>query len=290
MKNKTPTKIPATISSNYLSVDDIKLHYLEAGDKDKETVLMLHGFPTSAYLWRNIMPKIAETHRVIAIDLPGYGKSDKPLSPSYSFNFYNKLLTEFLKQLNIQKVNLVMHDLGGPIGLLWAIKNREAVSSLVFLNTLVYSNFSWAVIAFTLALKMPLVKDWISSPKGITWAMRFGVQNKKRIVGELLANYQDPFIEKSDRKALLKSASNLSINAFKEIERELPKFTIPVGIIYGEKDRILPHVAKTMQRIKVDLPQTEIIALPNCGHFLQEDEPGKIGDLLSLFLNEKRVS
>lgn len=282
MSQKKFHKVHESISSKYVDVDGIKLHYLEAGDK--EVVLMLHGYPTSAYLWRNIMPKIAETHRAIALDLPGYGKSDKPLEPSYSFNFYNKLLTQFLAQIKADKIHLVMHDLGGPVGLVWAIKNQARIKSLVFLNTLVYTNFSWAVIAFTLSLKMPLVKNWISSPKGVAWAMRFGVQNKDRIKGELLSQYQKPFIEKPARLALLKSASNMSIKAFKEMEEKLSTFTVPVRAIYGENDRILPKVADTMHRIKKDLPQTEITALANCGHFLQEDEPEKISQLLSDFL------
>ncbi len=276
--------IPQQVASKYLTVNDIKLHYLEAGEK--EVVLMLHGFPTSAYLWRNIMPKLAETHRVIALDLPGYGKSEKPLTVSYSLNFYSELLTAFLKQLNIRKVNLAVHDLGGPVGLLWAVRHPESIHRLVFLNTLVYPNFSWAVILFTLALKAPLAKDWVTSPKGIAWAMRFGVENKDRIKSDLLEQYQNPFKEKSARQALIKSASNISLKAFKEIEKKLPLFTIPVQVIYGKNDRILPKVAMTMQRIKKDLPQTEITELPNCGHFLQEDEPAKISALLSTFLNK----
>lgn len=282
MINTPSSKIHDSISSKYVTVNDIKLHYLEAGEN--EVVVMLHGFPTSAYLWRNIMPKVAETHRAIALDLPGYGKSDKPLSPSYSFNFYNQLLTQFLAQINADKIHLVMHDLGGPVGLLWALKNQERIKSLVFLNTLVYSNFSGAVIAFTLALKLPLIKSWVSSPKGIAWAMRFGVANKNRIKGDLLNHYQTPFIKKSARQALLKSASNMSIKAFKEMEEKLSTFTVPIRAIYGENDRILPKVADTMRRIKADLPQTEITSLPDCGHFLQEDEPDKISLLLSEFL------
>lgn len=281
----TPTtNLPDKISSKYITVDDIKLHYLTGGKKGTEAVLMLHGFPTSAYLWRNIMPKVAETHQVIALDLPGYGKSDKPLSKSYSFNFYTKLLTGFFNQLKIEKVHLVVHDLGGPVGLLWATRNQSNIKSLVFLNTLVYTNFSYAVIAFTLALKLPLIKNWLTSANGIAWAMRFGVQNKDRIKDELLENYQNPFIEKSARKALLKSATNMSLKAFEEMAEKLPTFTVPVRAIYGVNDRILPKVGDTMERIKKDLPQTEITALPNCGHFLQEDEPQKIGELLSDFL------
>ena len=286
MPTNPSAKIPQQVTSKYLRVNDIKLHYLEAGETTKdEIVLMLHGFPTAAYLWRNIVPKVAATHRVIALDLPGYGKSDKPLSPSYSFNFYGKTISDFLSALNIKQVNLVVHDLGGPVGLHWAVRNPIAIKSLVFMNTLVYPEFSWAVIAFGLALKTPLVKDWVTSAKGIAWAMRFGVQHKKRIVGELVEQYQSPFVEQSARQALIKSATYLSLKGFKEIETKLSSFTVPVRVIYGENDRILPNVGKTMQRIKKDLPQTVITALPNCGHFLQEDEPEKISTLLSEFLN-----
>ena len=64
-------------SSHYTQVNDLRIHYLEAGEGDP--ILLLHGFPTSSHLWRNVMPELAKTHRVIAIDLPGYGLSDKPL-------------------------------------------------------------------------------------------------------------------------------------------------------------------------------------------------------------------
>lgn len=276
--------IPQQIVSKFLTVKDIKLHYLEAGEK--EVVLMLHGFPTSAYLWRNVMPKIAETHRVIALDLPGYGQSEKPLNVSYSLNFYSDIITTFLAVLQIEKVHLAVHDLGGPVGLLWAVRAPKSIHSLIFLNTLVYPKFSWAVVLFTLALKTPITKDWVTSAKGIAWAMRLGVVNKERINTELLAHYQSPFKEASTRQALIKSATNFSLKAFKEIEEKLPSFTVPVQIIYGENDRILPKVADTMQRIKTDLPQTELTALPNCGHFLQEDEPEKISRLISAFLNK----
>lgn len=234
--------------------------------------------------------KIAETHRAIALDFPGYGKSDKPLDPSYSFNFYNQLLTQFLAQINADKVHVVMHDLGGPIGVLWALRNQERIKSLIFLNTLVYSNFSAAVIAFTLALKMPIIREWATSPNGIARALRVGVENKDRISGELLRQYQSPFIDMSARQALIKSTTNLSIKAFKEIEAKLSSFTVPIRAIYGVNDRILPKVADTMKRIKADLPQTEITPIPNCGHFLQEDEPEIISNLISEFLNPKKIS
>lgn len=149
------------------------------------------------------MPHLAKTHRVIALDLPGFGRSDKPLDASYSLNFYTRLISQFFEQLEIKKTSLVLHDLGGPIGLHWSVRNPSRVASLAFLNTLVYANFSWAVVLFSLAIRMPL-----------------------------------------------------------------------------------PKVARTMERIKSDLPQAKITPLPNCGHFLQEDEPQKLAELLSDFFQK----
>lgn len=271
-------------TSKYLQVENTQLHYLEAGQG--EVVLLIHGFPTSSYLWRDVMPKIAETHRVMAIDLPGYGKSDKPLDASYSLNFYSNIISGFLAALQIDQINLVVHDLGGPIGLLWAVRHPEQVKRLGLLNTLVYSNFSWGVILFSLAIRLPVLKHWLSSPSGIAFAMKIGVHNKARRTREMMKAYQEPFIEKDARKALVKTASNISIKAFKEIEEKLPQFTVPIRIIYGEKDWILPKVKRTMERVQQDLPHANLTSIPDCGHFLQEDKPELLGDLLSDFLNE----
>lgn len=282
------SKIPKGVVSKYVKVEDLQLHYLEAGEK--EVILMLHGFPTSAYLWRNIMPKLAETHRVIALDLPGYGKSDKPLSVSYSFNYYYRILDGFLKELAISELNLVVHDLGGPIGLLWAVRNPERIKRLVLLNTFFYPKFSLGVILFSLAIRLPILKNWLTAASGIRAGLRLGVKNKNRIKGELLANYQKPFKSQDDRAALKKSASRMSIKGFKEIEEKLPLLKNPIKAIYGVDDWILPKVANTMLLVKQQFPQTEITTIPNCGHFLQEDEPELISQLISdfvLFTNPK---
>ena len=276
--------IPDGIQSNFISIDGIKLHYLCAGQG--ETVLLLHGWPTSAFLYRNMILPLSEKHQVIAIDLPGFGLSEKPSDVSYSLNFYNKIIDHFLTTLKIKKVNLVVHDLGGPIGLLWAVRHREKILRLIFLNTLVYKQFSWAVILFTLAAKLPLVKNWLSSAAGIAFAFKIGVFNQENVTPEMLENYQATFQTRSARAALLKAATNVSLKAFDEIEAGLPKFDIPVQLIYGEADRILPDVAKTMARLKEDLPQASIHPLPNCGHFLQEDQPIIISELILDFLNK----
>jgi len=278
------TQVPDEIASKHITVDGLKLHYLEAGSG--EVVLLLHGFPTSSYLYRNIIPKISKTHRAIALDLPGFGKSDKPLAASYSMNYYVQILSKFINVLSIKSVHLVVHDLGGPIGLLWAVRNQTQLKSLVLLNTLVYSKVSWAVKLFILSLRLPFTRNWITSKSGIAWTMRLGIQNKERVKGILAENYQKPFLQKPAQRALIKSSSNISLKAFLEIEERLNTLIIPVRVIYGVKDQILPKVGDTFKRIQEDLPNTEVTALMECGHFLQEDEPEIVAKLISEFLNQ----
>lgn len=269
------------MESHFVDVNGLNLHYVEAGAG--EAVLLLHGWPTSAYLWRNIMPEIAKTRRAIALDLPGFGKSAKPLDASYSFRFYTETIAAFLEQLEISELNLVVHDLGGPLGLLWAVQNPQAVLRLVLLNTLVYPQLSWAARLFVISTYIPFVKTRLSSPRGIKGAMRLGMTT--RLDNEDVQAYQAPFQDSDSQKVLLKTVQRLSPKGLKEIAEKLPDFKIPVALIYGEQDRILLDVAKTMARVKGDLPQAEVTTLPDAGHFLQEDEPETLSQRIAEFLN-----
>ena len=107
---------------------------------------------------------------------------------------------------------------------------------------------------------------------------------KQKLTTTAIQNYQEPFRDKAARKALLKSVQRLSPKGFREIEQKLPAFKGPVQVVYGEKDRILPKVKNTMERLKKDLPQADIVSFPDCGHFLQEERPEEISKILIDFL------
>jgi pimeloyl-ACP methyl ester carboxylesterase len=266
---------------------ETEISYLEAGEGD--AVLFVHGWPTNAELWRNILPAVAASgRRAIALDLPAFGQSDKP-DVDYSLSFYESVLTQFLDAIQVDQVGLVLHDLGGPIGLYWMSRNRERVTEIALLNTLVYPDVSWAVKLFVLSTRTPGVRSWISSARGIRWAMRFGVVDKACITPEVAALYQDPYKDKADRHALLATGHG-SPSGFGRIAPSLAKFERPVRIIYGAQDRILPDVKATMARVAEQLRQAQITALPNAGHFLQEDSPDEVASLLAEFLGGSAAS
>jgi len=267
-----------------VSIDDLRLHYAACGPKTGHPVLLLHGWPTSSYLWRDVMPAIgAAGARAIALDLPGFGRSSKPPGASYSFRFYDRAIGGFLDALAIESLDLVVHDLGGPLGLHWASQHPARVRRLGLLNTIVYPELSWAVVAFVLASRLPGVKQALTSPRGLAWAMQLGVV--RTLADDEIAAYQAPFGDRDARVALRKAAGgNLHRDGMRDIERYMQKLPIPVRVIYGDRDPILPEVGKTFARMKRDVPHAEVTVLHGAKHFIQEDRPDEVGAALAEFV------
>ena len=274
-------------SSHYTQANSLNLHYLESGTPDPNVppILLLHGFPTSSHLYRNILPELGKAHRAIALDLPGYGLSDKPLDATYDYDFYADTLDAVLDALDIRDTHRCVPALGGPSGLYWLLRHPGRIPKLILLNTLVYPETSWAVKLFLLAIKTPGLRDYLVSPKGIVATMKLGVVHKARLNRETLTPYTAPFEAPAARKALIKAASGLGTAGLAKIARELPGYQTSIRLIYGENDLALPDVAKTMRRVQHDRPEAKLTPLPSCGHFLQEDEPQKVAELISDFLN-----
>jgi pimeloyl-ACP methyl ester carboxylesterase len=274
----------ATMAHETVEVGNLTLAYRELGDGPP--VLLLHGWPTSSYLWRDVMPAIAANNRAIAVDLPGFGGSSKPAGAKYGFEMYDAALDGFLEALGIESTALAVHDIGGPIGLHWAVHRPERVTHLMLLNTLVYPEFDEMAVKFVETLSTPGPREKLTSPAGLEASMKFGLADESNLTEEALAAVLEPFETDEDRSALAAAGIGLEPSGFEEIARLMPEALrdTPVRIVYGEEDRILPTVAETMARVKRDLPQAEITRLPDAGHFLQEEAAAEIGDLLAQFL------
>jgi pimeloyl-ACP methyl ester carboxylesterase len=275
----------ATATMSTVQVDDLRIAYRELGSGPP--VLLVHGWPTSSFLWRDVMPPIARRNRVVAVDLPGFGASDKPLGVRYGFDFFGRTLDGFLEALEIDTVALAVHDLGGPVGLHWAVHRPARITKLALLNTLVYPEFSEAVQQFVMACSTPELREQLTSPEGLEAAMRLGLADEGSLSDEALAAVREPFRSAESRRALADAGIGLEPEGFAEIARRLPLLTVPVRIVYGERDRVLPDVAETMARVAEDLPQAAVTALPDCGHFLQEEAPREIGELRAEFFSER---
>ncbi|MFT5716559.1 MAG: haloalkane dehalogenase [Oleiphilaceae bacterium] len=114
------------------------------------------------FLYRHMMLSLTQFHNVITLNLPGFGKSNKDPNARYSFKYHSDIIESLVCTLNIERVHLVVHDLGGSIGLWWAKQHSKKVASYVLLDTIVNDDFSWTVKLFVLMTLILGIKNWFS--------------------------------------------------------------------------------------------------------------------------------
>jgi len=234
-----------------------------------------------------VMPRLAQKHRVIAVDLPGFGLSDKPTNESYSLRFFEEMLEGQLQQLGVEKTGLVVHDLGGPVGLYWASQRPERVTRLALLNTVVYPEVSLFTKAAFVALATPVSRDLMTLPWTLRQNIKIGMADSRRISAEDLEQYSAPFVSKDARRALARALTNVSTKGLQELTSYVQNLKIPVRLIYGRKDWALPDFLDTVERLRKDLPAMEITEFADCGHFFQEERPEELAALLAEFFEHE---
>jgi len=119
-----------------VTVDNLDIFYREAGDPEKPTILLLHGFPTSSQMFRNLIPRLADKYHLIAPDYPGFGQSSMPSRDVFNYTFKNitNIIDDFTQALGLSKYVLYVMDYGGPVGYRLAVKHPERVTALIIQN------------------------------------------------------------------------------------------------------------------------------------------------------------
>jgi len=271
----------ATSQQHLMDVDGLTVAYLDEGQG--RPLLLLHGWPTSSFLYRNITPVLAQRHRVVVPDLPGFGASSKPVDRTYSFELFASVLDALVERLGLDDLGLLVHDLGGPIGVHWALHRPGRVSRLALLNTLLYPDFDPTVIDFVMTLADEDRRHELVSEDGLREVLRVGVSHAEALSDESLDGITAPFTSEEDRRALAQAGFGLHPDGFADIARLLPDVQIPVLGLYGSDDTILPDVAETFAHVQRDVPHAQIEAVPGAGHFLQEEVPSLLAGRLSEF-------
>lgn len=261
--------------------DGHEMAYLDEG-KGKP-VLFVHGNPTWSYEWRHLIKGLQKKHRCIAPDHIGFGCSDKPREPSYyDLERHIRNLSTLVRELDLKKVTVVVHDWGGPIGLGWAVRAMERVARVVILNT-------WAMRPDDL-LELPwwyrmsrgpgvgeilYLKHNVLVEKGIPRL----IHDKSKVTPALMDAYRAPFPFPDDRTGILRFTRMVptrmgdeSYEILGSIEAELPKLDVPVDIFWGRKDPAFGK--KIAHRFCELLPQADaadIVDLHDASHYVTED-------------------
>lgn len=272
------------LDSKFVTLGGVKVHYLRAGEGP--TVLLVHGLGTSVVTWRqNVDPLVSAGYRVLALDLPGHGDSDKPRDLSYDPVAGAELLRHFLQSQDVQQASLVGSSAGGLVVSLFALAYPEQVEKMV----LVAPGGLGRRVSWVLRLmSVPGLGELIYHPK---------LQNDNDLSRQLFFQ-PPPFLEDvlremsrvrnlpGSRRATLKGVRS-SVNLFGQRQRRyilhrLKGLSKPMMTVWGEEDRILPvsHAA-TVRR---ELPQTIVRVIPRCGHWPHMERAEEFNELLIRFL------
>lgn len=269
------------ISKQFVEVDGLKIAYLAGGRG--EPILFVHGWPTFSYLWRRQVPALAERFQVYALDLPGFGDSDKPAEVDYTLNFYAGILTGFLDVLSVERVTLVCHDLGGSIALLWAVRQPERLARLVITDTVPYPDLPLMIRLMLPAARLPGLGQMLVSRYGLRLMFQLGTAGQGVVTDQLVATYDRPLTETPGaRRTLLRILAGTEPAEVGEIAGNLDRISGPTLIVWAEKDPSAP--LSIARRLHTDIRGSLLRTIPDCGHFLTEDRPDEVNRLLLEFL------
>ncbi len=284
----------ATITYDTANIEGIDVFYREAGPKDAPVVVLLHGFPTSSNMFRNLIPALAQNYRVIAPDYPGFGQSEVPDRQHYRYTFdgFADLVDKLLVRLGAQRYALYVMDYGAPVGYRIAIKHPERVTALVVQNGNAYSEGLeefWDPIKAYWASGSKEHREALRSAttlEAIRWQYTDGVKDVSRI---------DPTTWTYDH-ALLDRPGNAEIqldlfydyrtnlDLYPRVQAFFREHQPPALIVWGANDKIFPAAgARAYLR---DLPKAELHLL-DTGHFALEDKGHEIARLMLDFFDRK---
>lgn len=282
----------------WLSTDGLRIHYVDQGPREAEPALLLHGHPAWSYLYRHFIHGLtAAGYRAIAYDQIGFGRSDKPERvEDYSIRRNLEHLTGLVDGLTLNRVTLVVHDWGGPLGLAWAVDNPERLERLVVLNTFtgcVPQNAARGALLWIKLMRSRLMGDLLVRGARLPvrlFLLRMGIAHRDRIGRNERAAYLAPHPSWRSRAGLLAHPrmwplqdTHPTAALARHIEANLPKLAgKPVLICRGLKD---PGYKAGLLTLGEDrFPAAEVREFGDASHFLQEDAHERIVPLIANFI------
>ena len=275
--------------SNYVEVNGSKMHYVDEGSGDP--VLFLHGNPTSSYLWRNIIPYVSPHARVIAPDLIGMGRSDKP-DIDYRFYDHAAYLDAFIEALDLRNITLVIHDWGSGLGFHYAHRNPDNVKAIAFMEALLMPTPSWDVFdeqarEFFENVRKPGVGEAMILEQNLFVEAILPTGALRKLTEEEMSIYRAPFTEQVHRKPTLQFPRDIPIagtpadvnQTVMEYNTWLQATEIPKLLFYATPGALIP--APLVDWCKANLKNLKVVDAGAGTHFIQEDNPHLIGAELS---------
>ncbi len=281
-----------SIASKTATVDGLKIFYREAGLKDAPVIILLHGFPSSLSMFKDLMPLLARNYHVIAPDYPGFGYSDAPPPDKfeYTFDHLASVMDKLVEQLQLTHYALYLHDYGGPIGLRLALAHPERVTALIVQNAVTHDEG----LSEVWEQRRAFWKDRAGiEPKLRENFLSLGAARQRHITGSEHLENIDPDTWTNEYRFLSQPGMDKiqldlsydyrnNIASYPKWQEYLRKYQPPSLVIWGKGDRIFTVAgALAYQR---DVPRTEVHLL-NASHFALDENVDLAACLIDRFLS-----
>ncbi|WP_200831890.1 alpha/beta fold hydrolase [Aquimarina sp. AU474] len=297
-KNEIPTtELSAnSITYNTVEVDGLDIFYREGGSKNKPTILLLHGYPTSSHMFRNLIVDLAKDYHVLAPDYPGYGRSEQPPMAEFDYTFDNmaKIIEGFLTKLAVDKFSIYLMDYGAPVGYRIATKHPERIQSLIVQNGNAYNE---GITEFWNPLKKYWNNPSVENGKpleefhkigGLKWQYTHGVGDVSKISPDNWEIDLQHITRKENNEIQLAMFYDYrtNISLYPKWQKYLRDYQPPTLIVWGKNDQIFP--AEGAYPYKKDLKNIEFHLL-DTGHFALEEKGDEIANYILNFLKKNNI-
>ena len=285
--------VASTVHYRYAEVDNVKIFYREAGNSEMPTIVLLHGFAASSFMFRNLIPALADNYHVIAPDLPAFGFTEAPEKVEYPYTFSQlaKTIGQFTVQLNLSTYALMVHDYGAPVGWRLAVSHPERVTAIISQNGNAYEEGlgeSWA----------PIQRYWrepteqnrnalhdFPTQASIKWQYLEGVADKSSVSpdGYTLEGLQISRPGNADIQLDLVLDYTSNVEMYPAFQKYFREYQPPLLAVWGKNDPFfLPAGALAWKR---DIPDADI-RFYDTGHFALETHGSEIIPVIRKFLEK----
>jgi pimeloyl-ACP methyl ester carboxylesterase len=266
-----------------IRIGGVKTPTYEAGPRDRgEAVVFVHGVPGPSDDWERLAPRTSEFSRVVAMDLPGYGRADRPDDFDYTIAGYGRHIGALLDELGVTRAHLVMHDFGAGFGLSWAKDQPKSLASVTLINSGILSGYRWH--KYAKAWQTPLLGELIQATATTTLVHRALSMDNPRPLPRSFAEQIMRFADRGHKRAVLKlyRATRDPDRTFAPVARATKNLDVPACIVWGDGDPYLPTKYGEQQRDF--FPRAEFHLLPGLGHWPFIDDPEAVENAVLPFL------
>ena len=272
---------PTSLRESRLSINGVAGIVTSAGESDgEEAVVCLHGVPGSGRDFQWLLPETGKLLRSIALDMPGFGRADKPGDFPYSIEGYQSWLAPAIDELGIRRAHLVLHDFGGPIGLMWAAMHPNRFASVVLIDTGVLADYRWHLLGRL--WRTPRVGEVVQA--GTTRAL-FKLWMRRGNVRGLDAQWLNELIDEDERRTR-RATLTLYRNTDEPGSRMLGQALAPQGkpalVIWGRRD---PYISwRYAERQRETFPDAQVHVWEDCGHWPHVQHRERTAEQVTAFL------